>query len=127
MKHLLISTFLLLTSATIWAQPLQIIRGQVTDKETKMPLVGATVVLLHSDPIKGTMTDKDGNFRLEKVALGRQGVKVTYMGYKPALFQDIILNSVKEAILDVELEESVIVGAETVSYTHLTLPTKRIV
>ena len=112
MKHLLISTILLLTTLGLWAQPLQTIRGQVTDKETKMPLAGATVVLLHSDPIKGTMTDKDGNFRLEKVSLGRQSVQITYIGYKPASFQDIILNSVKEAVLDVELEESVIVGAE---------------
>ena len=56
--------------------------------------------------------DKDGNFLLEKVSLGRQSVQITYIGYKPASFQDIILNSVKEAVVDVELEESVIVGAE---------------
>jgi hypothetical protein len=112
MKHLLISAIFFLTSVSLLAQPLQTIRGQVTDKESKMPLVGATVVLLHSDPIKGTMTDKDGNFRLEKISLGRKGIQITFIGYKPATFQDIILNSVKEAVVDVELEESVIVGAE---------------
>lgn len=112
MKHLLILPILFLTCTCLLAQPLQTIRGQVADKETKMPLAGATVVLLHSEPLKGAMTDKDGNFRIEKVALGRQAVQVTFMGYKPAIFQEIILNSVKEAVLDVELEENVIVGAE---------------
>ncbi len=114
MKNLLICSILLLTSASLWAQPLQTIRGQVTDKETKIPLIGATIILLNSNPIKGTMTDKDGNFRLEKIPLGRQGVQVTYIGYKSASFKDIILNSVKEVVLDVELEESVILGAEIV-------------
>ena len=112
MKQLITLIIVILFPAILSAQPSQTIRGVVTDKETKTPLIGATVVLLHSDPLKGTMTDKDGSFSLGKISLGRQSILVTYMGYKSVTFNDIILNSVKEVVIDVEMEENVIVGAE---------------
>jgi hypothetical protein len=39
---------------------------------------------------------------------------VSYIGYKPATFQGIIVNSVKEVVLEVELEENVIMGSGVV-------------
>jgi hypothetical protein len=114
MKRLTIFTLLILASAFLWAQQVQTIRGHVTDKESKTPLPGANVILLQSDPLIGTATDNDGNFRLEKVAIGRQSVQVSYIGYKPAVFQSIIVNSVKEVVLEVELEENVIMGSVVV-------------
>jgi len=58
------------------------------------------------------MSDRDGNFRLDKIAIGRQSIQITFMGYKPAIFQGIILNSVKEVVIEAELEENVITGQE---------------
>ena len=110
-RFFLISAILLLT-INVWAQQVQTIRGHITDKESKTPLPGANVVLLNTQPLIGTKTDSQGNFRLEKVAIGRQSVQVSFMGYKPALIQSIIVNSVKEVVLEVELEENVIVGSE---------------
>ncbi|MEI6060228.1 MAG: TonB-dependent receptor [Bacteroidota bacterium] len=110
MKRILLFTIVLLASSLLRAQQLQTIRGHVTDKESKSPLPGASVVLLNSQPLKGTVTDQDGNFRLDKVSIGRQSVQVSYMGYKPAVFQEIIVNSVKEIVLEVELEQNVIMG-----------------
>lgn len=114
MKRLFIISVLLLASAFGWAQRVQTIRGTVIDKESKTPLPGANVVLLNTQPTIGTMTDSEGNFRLGKVAIGRQSVQVSFIGYKPATFQSIIVNSVKEVVLEVELEENVIVGSEVV-------------
>jgi hypothetical protein len=114
MKRILTLTFFLFAFTAIKAQSFQTIRGTVTDKESKTPLPGATVVLLGSEPLKGTVTDGEGNFRLEKVAIGRQSVQVTYVGYKPAAFQGIIVNSVKEVVLDVELEQNVVMGEAVV-------------
>lgn len=114
MKCLLIISAIILASASVWAQPVQTIRGHVIDKESKVPLPGANVVLLNSNPMIGTNTDSEGNFRLEKIAIGRQSVQVSFVGYKPALFQSIIVNSVKEVVLEVELEENAIVGLEVV-------------
>jgi hypothetical protein len=114
MKRLFFLAFILFSSACIWAQQVQTIRGHVIDKESKTSLPGANVVLLNIEPLTGTVTDNDGNFRLDKVAVGRQSIQVSYMGYKPATFQGIIVNSVKEVVLEVELEENVIMGTGVV-------------
>ena len=112
MKRILLITATLLISVALWAQQVQTIRGRVTDKESKTPLPGANVILLNSTPLIWTNTDSEGYFRIEKVAIGRQSVQVTFMGYKPASIQSILVNSVKEVVLEVELEENVIVGSE---------------
>ena len=88
------------------------IRGTVSDKQTHAPLPGATVILLNSDPITGTTTDADGNFRLEGVPIGKQQIKVTYVGYAPYISEEIQLGSGKQAIVDVILQEMVITAPE---------------
>ena len=101
-------------AAVLTAQSVQTIRGHVTDKDSKTSLPGANVVLLNVQPLTGTVTDADGNFRLDNVATGRHDLQVTFIGYKPAVFQGIIVNSVKEIVLEVELEENVIMAKEVV-------------
>ena len=103
-----------LISIGLYAQTVQTIRGVVRDKETKMPLPGASIVLVGSKPQKGTMSDQDGNFRLDKVAIGRQSLQISFVGYRPAFVQGIILNSVKEVVIEADLEENVITGQEIV-------------
>ncbi len=110
MKRLLLSLIIVLASVSLRAQQYQTIRGHVSDKESKAPLPGASVILLNTRPVQGVVTDNDGNFRLGKVAVGRQSVQVSYIGYKPSLFQEIIVNSVKEVVLEAELEENVVIG-----------------
>jgi hypothetical protein len=114
MKRLLSLIIILTAFNCLNAQTMQTIRGTVIDKESKTPLPGASVILLNSQPLNGVATDNDGNFRLEKVALGRQDVQVSYIGYKPATFQGIIVNSVKEIVLEVELEQNVTMGSAVV-------------
>ena len=109
---MMITSIILLTTICVWAQQVQTIRGHVIDKESKTPLPGANVVLIDSKPLIGSMTGAEGDFRLEKVPVGRQSVKVSFMGYKPAFIQSIIVNSVKQVVLEVELEENVLIGSE---------------
>ena len=40
-----------------------VLKGKISDKETKEPIIGATIQLL-SDLSKGTATDIDGNYVL---------------------------------------------------------------
>lgn len=84
----------------------QKVRGTVIDQDSKSPLVGVNVILLDSDPIVGTSTDADGNFRLENVTIGRISVKFSYMGYELKTVPNIMVESGKECILNVELIES---------------------
>jgi hypothetical protein len=79
----------------------------VLDKSTMLPLPGANVTLLDSDPFMGTTTDEKGNFRLEKVPVGRQSIRVSFMGYKEVILTNLSVTSGKELLLTVELEEAV--------------------
>ncbi len=85
----------------------QVIRGTVVDKQTHSPLPGANVVLLDSDPVSGTTTNELGEFRLENVPLGRQGIYVSFIGYHPAVVKNLVVNSARETVLFIELEEKV--------------------
>jgi len=85
----------------------QTLRGFVVDKESHIPLPGVNIVILNSDPQHGTITDDKGAFKFEKVNIGRQSIQISYIGYKTQILDNIYLNSAKETILKIELEESV--------------------
>jgi hypothetical protein len=100
---------LLITAQILFAESdyTQTIRGRVLDKDSHMPLIGATIVLLDSTLNKGTITDVEGYYKLENVPVGRCGISVSYIGYTPETFNNLILRSGKELILDIVLEENI--------------------
>lgn len=87
--------------------PTQVIRGRVIDKQTRVSLPGATVVLVGSDPLIATATDEDGEFRLTGSPLGRQSLLVSYIGYHNGFVSNLVVHSAREAVLLIELEEKV--------------------
>lgn len=110
MKHLAIITFfflLALGSSSAQETFTQTIRGTIVDVDTRMPLFGVNVIVLDSDPFLGAVTDMDGQFRLENVPVGRQNIKITYVGFLERMLTNIEVTSGKELVLEVELEESV--------------------
>jgi hypothetical protein len=84
----------------------QTIRGTVVDAVTGYALVGANVTLLQTDPLVGTMTDMNGQFRLNEVPLGRRGIEVRYLGYKTKTVPNLFLTSGKEVQVEIRLEEN---------------------
>lgn len=90
----------------------QVIRGTVVDKQTRAPLPGASVVLMDSTISMGTMTNDQGEFRLEDVPTGRQDISISFIGYYPAVIRNMIHNSARETVIFVELEEKVEVTGE---------------
>jgi len=98
----------------IFSQPIlySTIRGTVTDRSTQSPLVGATIVIMNSDPLMGTTTDAEGNFKLAKVPIGKRQLKVTYVGYSPYISEILNVSSGKETLVVIPLEETMITGAE---------------
>ncbi len=103
--------FLLLLSllpSIYYAQLTQTIRGKVIDKVTKYPLPGATVIIPNTNPLIGTASDLNGNFKLENVPIGRVNIKVSYVGYNDKYFSNLELTAGKQLTLIVELEEKVI-------------------
>lgn len=106
-------TLLLSTSQISHSQTLtQTIRGIVVDKNVQMPIAGVSIVLVGSQPLRGTTTSSEGDFVLPNVPIGRQTLKVTYMGYKEMVMSNITVNAGKELVLTIGLEEDITQLAE---------------
>src|SRR6188768_3556886 len=85
----------------------QTVRGTVIDKDSKSPMIGATVVIIGSNPIIGTTTDSEGRFRLSKVPVGRHSIKISFLGYEEIVLREIVVTSGKELVINAELIESI--------------------
>lgn len=96
----------------------QTVRGVVKDANSKIPLIGATIIVEGSDPLMGNTTDLEGRFRLEKVPVGRYNFKVSYLGYEPFNVSEVLVSSGKEIVLDIELRESSLALGEVVVRSH---------
>lgn len=116
MTRLLTISFLLLAlTYEVSAQTLsQTIRGTVIDKITHAPLFGANIIIAESNPLLGAASDPDGIFRIAKVPVGKHTLKVTYLGYKERLIPNVVVNSGKEVVLVIELEEDILISKEVV-------------
>ena len=85
----------------------QTVRGTIIDADSRLPLIGATVIIVDSSPLMGTITDTNGNFKFGKVAIGRIALQTSYLGYEAKIIPDIIINSGKESVLEISMQESV--------------------
>lgn len=101
---------LFFTSATLAAQAqslTQTIRGTIIDQVSQMPLPGASIVLVNSNPLIGVTSDLDGQFKLTKVPVGNHTLKISFIGYKEAILPNVIVNSGKEVVLTIPIEEDI--------------------
>lgn len=92
----------------------QTVRGTVLDADSKVPLPGVTVVIRDSSPLRGTRSDENGVFRLEKVPVGRTSLLFSFIGYEPVTLSNIEVNSGKEVVLDIIMPESAVKLEEVV-------------
>ncbi|MEN0050278.1 MAG: carboxypeptidase-like regulatory domain-containing protein, partial [Bacteroidota bacterium] len=84
----------------------QSIRGTITDKVTKVPIVGATVVVSSlEEATLGTSTDEKGFFEIQNVPVGRQTIQCSYIGYETTETEGIIVSSTKAVDLEIEMIE----------------------
>src|SRR5580692_183724 len=82
------------------AQITQVVRGVIVDKESNVPLEGVNVVALKdSTVLSGSTTDAKGNFRIEKVPVGRVNIAASYIGYQKIFLPNILVNAGKEMVL----------------------------
>ena len=107
--EILILLGFLLIGLTAKSQNLtQTIRGTVMDKENLMPLIGAEVAVLTTDPISGSTTDVEGLFKIENIPVGRHDLRVSYLGYEQMTIPNLLVTSGKEIVLNLELLESAV-------------------
>jgi hypothetical protein len=120
MKKLISTTVMIALFTTLaFSQNLkQTVRGTIVDTDSKLPLIGATILIPGTDPLVGTSTDINGVFRLENIPLGRIAVKISYLGYETKTISDIVVNSGKEVVLDLTMQESAVKMNEVVIKAH---------
>ncbi len=107
-NRFILLSFLLGFSVLLRAQaPTQTVRGTVVDKISQAPLPGAIVVIVNSEPLMGVSTNEEGKFSFSKVPVGKQTLKISFIGYKESVMQNLSVNAGKELVLNVSLEEDI--------------------
>jgi hypothetical protein len=97
------------------AKSTQTVRGNIRDAESNAPLSGITVQMIVDSTKKiGAVSDKNGNFRLKNVPLGRQTIIVKAIGYQEQTLREILVTAGKETILDIALVEKITATEEVV-------------
>ena len=92
--------------------PMGAVKGQLLDAETKLPLIGATVLLSPTE--RGTATDLDGNFAFENVPVGHYTVRFSYIGYEPLVQTDVIVRSQRITTVRAALTPAVLESGDVV-------------
>lgn len=85
----------------------QTIRGRVIDRDSRLTLPGASIVIYKSNPLIGAVSNIDGEFHLTKVPAGRHDIQVTFMGYETTILRDILVGTGKEVVLSIEIAEKI--------------------
>ena len=99
----------LLYSSMLCAQPLtQTIKGKILDQDTQEPLIGANVIVLGIEPVRGATTDHNGLFWIDRIPVGRYDLKTSYIGFEPQVLPEILVSSAKEVVVTFQLVQSII-------------------
>jgi CarboxypepD_reg-like domain/TonB-dependent Receptor Plug Domain len=107
MKKFLIFAIAFFSNTLAFAQSssfTQTIKGIVIDEQSGSILAVATVA---ADNGNTTLTDEKGSFKLTNIAVGRQNIKVTALGYEDAYITNVEVTSSKEVVLEIKLKEKV--------------------
>lgn len=86
----------------------QTVKGRVTDQQSRSPVIGATVIVVDSDPLLGSVSDAEGFFNISNVPIGRQTIRVTSIGYEIVTLPNISVTTGKQVVLEVNMKESLI-------------------
>lgn len=93
-----------------------VLRGRVVDAVSRAPVAGADVALARGGALRA-LTDAEGRFTLAGLEPGMTALEVRFLGYRPALLSDVVLQTSRPTFVEVLLErqaielEGLVVGA----------------
>ncbi|MBW2256474.1 MAG: TonB-dependent receptor [Deltaproteobacteria bacterium] len=88
------------------------LKGQILDRATQRPLVGANVLIL--DHQLGGIADEEGHFVVAGVPVGVHRLQVSMIGYEAAILTDIVVRYKRITAVEVELSDRAVGMEETV-------------
>jgi len=89
-------------SSSVQAQNQGSIKGKVIDAITNEPVPLANVILAGTDI--GVTSNLEGEFELNNVNPGFQNLRISYIGYKTAIYRDVLVTRSQVAFATVVLE-----------------------
>lgn len=96
----------LFVGSLLIAQPTsQRVEGTITD-ENGAPLIGASIIIQNTDPIKGSATNESGDFVILNVPHGLYNIEVSYVGYQKKVVDNVDVNFNKFTRIEVALERN---------------------
>jgi iron complex outermembrane recepter protein len=107
MKRIITLCVILIYFHSVNAQ--NILSGRVTDQD-KVPLPGAVVFI--SELNKGTISDKNGNFKLSDLPDGKLRIQFSFIGYANRI-ETVYLSGTRSE-LDIQLEQTAVEADEVV-------------
>ena len=96
---------------------LQKMKGQIVDRTLKTPLQGANIEWI-STKQQITTSNKEGYFFLKDIPVGRQSIRISYVGYKTITLSNLLVESGKEFFVQVDMEEEIASSDVTVVSKH---------
>ena len=104
---------ILVSSLAGQEKPVQSVKGFIIDHSLKSALQGASIRLLDEEG-KMTVSDANGYFLLRKIPVGRHSIVISFMGYKTVTLTNLSVESGKELVLTIEMEEEIMVEKEVI-------------
>ena len=106
---------MLMMTQTMFAQGSGTLNGRVLDKTTSEALVGANVIVVNTN--LGAAADIDGKFTIHNMPVGRQTLKISYVGYNTitvdvTVTADATVEQVFRLVAGTVIGETVIVTAQ---------------
>lgn len=110
MDNKIIIAFIIIFSLPllVFSQTTGKISGNVYDKSTGDPLIGANIVIPQLST--GAAADANGKFFIINVHPGTYDVQVTMIGYSPVTIKDVRVSVNRTSVLEVEMQPEVIQG-----------------
>ncbi|MFT3824741.1 MAG: TonB-dependent receptor [Chitinophagaceae bacterium] len=102
-RFLLIVAALLVQQFNAIAQTSQNVRGTLIDLLLQTPIADATITLGNTSVV----SDATGNFRFRDIPAGKYTIKISHIGYKEVVMDNVDVSSGKEVVLTVPMEADI--------------------
>jgi TonB-dependent SusC/RagA subfamily outer membrane receptor len=94
------------------------VKGRVVERDSRLPIPGATVIIPGTDPLIGTVTGEDGSFSIN-IPLGMDVIRFSCIGFES---RTLSAGRRSNAEISLDTKKQEITGIEIIKYTTPVIP-----